>query len=62
MTIDILPTSDLESAVLGYLLCSLGVLDTYAYALEAALPDATIYVEARGAVLAATVAPAPLVP
>lgn len=60
MTIDILPTSDLESAVLGYLLHGLDVNDTYACALESALPDATIYVEQRGAVLATTVAAEPL--
>jgi hypothetical protein len=60
MTITVLPTSDLESVVLGYLLNALDVNDTYACALEGALPDATIYVEERGAVLAATIAPPPV--
>lgn len=60
MTTTILPTSDLESVVLGYLLNALDINDTYACTLEAALPDATIYVEERGAVLGVTTAPAPL--
>ena len=60
MSIIILPTFDLESAVLGYLLNALDVSDSYACTLEAALPDATIYVEERGAVLTVTTTPTPL--
>lgn len=60
MNNDVLPRVDLRSVTLGYLLYALNTNGEYAQSPGWALPDATVLVENRGAVLSMTTAKPPL--
>lgn len=60
MSQDVLPRVDLRSVTLGYLLHALNTSAEYIQSPGWALPDATVLVEHRGAVLSMTTAEPPL--